>query len=64
MGSASELEYQVLLCRDLTYFNQEQYALLEERTKEVKRMIASFAHKLNVSRGRKQPQPETDKLTD
>ena len=42
MGSASELEYHLLLARDLTYLSVEAHASLEGMTLEVKRMLAAF----------------------
>lgn len=42
MGSASELEYQLLLAHDLNYLDDEIYAELHEKVTEVKRMLTSF----------------------
>ena len=42
MGSASELEYQLLLAHDLNYLDDESYTELHEKVTEVKRMLASF----------------------
>jgi four helix bundle protein len=42
MGSASEVEYQLLLAHDLGYLEQETYAELHEKVIEVKRMLAGF----------------------
>ena len=42
MGSASEVEYQLLLAHDLGYLNQETHAKLHEKVTEVKRMLAGF----------------------
>jgi len=42
MGSASEVEYQLLLAHDLGYLNQETHAELHEKVTEVKRMLAGF----------------------
>lgn len=42
MGSASELEYQLLLAHDLTYLEQDAYTELHEKVTEVKRMITGF----------------------
>ncbi len=42
MGSASELEYQLLLAHDLNYLDDEIYTELHEKVIEVKRMLASF----------------------
>lgn len=42
MGSASELEYQLLLVHDLNYLDDKIYTELHEKVSEVKRMLASF----------------------
>jgi four helix bundle protein len=42
MGSANEVEYLLLLARDLGYIDQETYADLHEKVTEVKRMLAGF----------------------
>jgi four helix bundle protein len=42
MGSASELEYQLLLAHDLKYLEQDAYTELHEKVTEVKRMITGF----------------------
>ena len=46
IGSASELEYQLLLSRDLKYLRSSIHAKLECGTTEVKRMLTSFLKKL------------------
>jgi len=46
MGSASEMEYQLLLAFDLGYLKREAYDRLNERIREVKRMLASFLQTL------------------
>jgi four helix bundle protein len=50
MGSASELEYRMLLSRDLRYLNNTDYLELEALITEVKRMLASLIRKLNADR--------------
>ena len=45
MGSASELEYHLLLARDLGYLNSTQYRDLSQRTQEIKRMLSTFITK-------------------
>jgi four helix bundle protein len=42
MGSASELEYQILLARDLGYLTIEANAALAARIVDVKRMLAAL----------------------
>jgi four helix bundle protein len=46
MGSASELDYQVLLARDLGYLAEEAYLLLCQDVAEVKRMLTALINKL------------------
>lgn len=46
MGSASKLEYHLLLARDLNYLSDPDYGELAERTKEVKRTLAPFINRL------------------
>ncbi len=48
MGSASELEYRVLLARDLGYLPNDGYLQLEPLMVEVKRMLASLIKKLRA----------------
>src|SRR5262245_36766836 len=50
MGSASELEYHLLLARDLGLLKQSDYEHLTGDTIEVKRMLASFLQKLRADR--------------
>jgi len=42
MGSASELQYLLLLARDLSYVSDDVHASLGDMTVEVKRMLASL----------------------
>jgi four helix bundle protein len=42
MGSASELQYLLLLARDLTYLSEERYIYLYDNAIEIKRMLAPF----------------------
>lgn len=46
MGSASELEYQLILAHDLGYLSSNEYSRLSELTVEVKCMLASFIKQL------------------
>ena len=50
MGSASELEYHLLLARDLGYLETAKYEPLNDQVTEVKRMLASFIQKLKADR--------------
>ena len=45
MGSASELEYQLMLAHDLELLRTVDYQRLSEGAVEVKRMLALFLHK-------------------
>ncbi len=47
LGSASELEYHVLLARDLGYLASENHQGLTVRVGEVKRMLTGFIQHLN-----------------
>jgi len=46
LGSASELEYHLLLARDLGFLKENDYAELAQRTTELKRMLTGLLHKL------------------
>ena len=46
MGSASEVEYHLLLARDLGYLDISLYGELDAKAKEVKRMLTSFILKV------------------
>lgn len=46
-GSASELEYQLLLAHDLEYLPRDAYVALNEQVAEVKRMLYRFMQSLN-----------------
>ena len=46
MGSASELEYHLLLARDLQYLDASIHQDLNAKTVEVKRMLAPFIKRL------------------
>jgi four helix bundle protein len=50
MGSASELQYLLLLARDLGLLEGERYPDLEMATIEVKRMLAALMQKLSAER--------------
>ena len=47
-GSASELEYQLLLARDLILLQAEDYEQLSQQTVEVKRMLTVLVQKLTA----------------
>ncbi len=50
MGSASELEYQLLLSHDLGFMNGTKYKTLANQVIEVKRMLAVLLQKLRAGR--------------
>jgi four helix bundle protein len=50
MGSASELEYHLLLSRDLTFLNSPDYDRLQAQVTEVKRMLASLVRRVDSER--------------
>jgi four helix bundle protein len=50
MGSASELEYQIMLAHDLNLLGAEAHETLTQQVTEVKRMLASFTKKLRADR--------------
>ena len=50
MGSASEVEYHLLLSRDLKFMNNSDYQRLDTQVTEIKRMLASLTRKVAVDR--------------
>jgi four helix bundle protein len=50
MGSASELEYHLLLAHDLGFFQKAAYEEISNKTTEVKQMLTSFIKKLKADR--------------
>ncbi len=49
-GSASELEYEFLLARDLGFLTESQHGALHASVTEVKRMLAALARKVESDR--------------
>ena len=49
-GSASEVEYLLLLCHDLKLIESQTHHQLTSETIEVKRMLSSLIQKLNADR--------------
>jgi four helix bundle protein len=47
-GSGSELEYHLLLARDLKLIEPNDYEQLAEQTTEIKRMLTVFVRKLSA----------------
>jgi four helix bundle protein len=54
-GSARELEYHLLLARDLGFLITTTYEELQKRVLEVQRMLASLSRHLKGSTGKKAP---------
>ena len=50
MGSASEVEYQLLLAHDLGFLESTRYSSLNGQLSEVKRMLNSFIQELKANR--------------
>ena len=50
MGSASELEYHLILSCDLGYLADEQYLQLNKQLAEVKRMLVALTRKVSIDR--------------
>src|SRR5690349_3445089 len=48
MGSASELEYQLILARDLDFLDSHRYELLNRQVIEIKKMLTSLIQKLTA----------------
>jgi four helix bundle protein len=48
MGSASELDYHLLLARDLKLINSKDYEQLAQQTTEIKRMLTGLLQKLTA----------------
>ena len=49
MGSSSELEYLLLLARDLKYLPEDSHQILNSDLTEVRRMLNAFIQKLKAS---------------
>lgn len=49
IGSASELQYQLILAHDLEYISSTLFTELESATTEVKRMLTSFLRRVDKS---------------
>jgi len=50
MGSASELEYLLLLARDLGYLQADIYQPIQNDLVEMRKMLNAFIQKLKASR--------------
>ena len=49
MGSASEVEYELLLAKDLQYFDASSYTPLNDEITGIKRMLTSLLRKLRTN---------------
>ncbi len=49
-GSASELDYELLLARDLCYLPQHDYSKIADELSQIRRMLSSLLRKVNVER--------------
>ena len=47
-GSISELQYQVILCKDLNYINETLYKELFDEISQIRKMIYSYSFKLKA----------------
>lgn len=52
MGSATEVEYQILLARDLALIPLDIYAQIDARVVEVKKMLSSLIMRVREASGR------------
>jgi four helix bundle protein len=50
MGSAFELDYHFLLAKDLGFLDPRKYRELEDKGIELRRMLASLIHKVQLER--------------
>jgi len=48
-GSANELEYQILLSKDLDFISAEDYEKIQLQTEEIKKMLSALIKTLNAS---------------
>ena len=49
-GSANEMEYHLLLAKDLGYLNEDAYLILDQQLAEVKRMLVALTRKVGSER--------------
>jgi four helix bundle protein len=48
MGSAMELQYHLLLARNLGFLDTAKHSMLDKETAEIKQMMTSFIKKLKA----------------
>ena len=46
LGSANELEYQLILSKDLNYMNQNDWMLMNSKIEEIKKMLYALITKV------------------
>ena len=51
LGSASELEYQLMLARELRYLSHDDHERLSSKVIEVKKMLTAFIRRIRSDRG-------------
>lgn len=51
MGSASELQYHLLLARDLDFWAEQEYQRIDDMLTEVKQMLTSLVQKIRGPKG-------------
>ena len=49
-GSSSELDYELLLAKDLGYLTQPDYSGIADELSQIRRMLSSLLRKVNVER--------------
>jgi four helix bundle protein len=49
-GSASELDYELLLAKDLRYLAESDYSRIAEELSQTRKMLSSLLRKVNVDR--------------
>jgi four helix bundle protein len=49
LGSAAELEYQLLMARDLSYLQPEEYEALRQRVVDIRKMLTAFIRTIDRS---------------
>ena len=49
-GSASELDYELLLAKDLGYLAKPDYAKIADELSQIRKMLSTLLRKVNVDR--------------
>jgi four helix bundle protein len=49
-GSASELDYELLLAKDLGYLTEPDYPRMADELSQIRKMLTSLLRKINVER--------------